>query len=174
MARLLVLVAALAYANALQLAPFSSPRVVTARRCFSPLLAAVDLKAVKELRALLPEADLKMCKAALEAADGDLEAAKSAIEAEHGAGWAAAAEAKAAEINEGLKAVQALKDEKAQKKFEKEQAKDAAPEPAPAPEPVAVVEEEAPAAPAVATVSVDTRGMNKKDAKRAKARARSA
>ena len=56
----------------------------------APTLKPAEMAArVKELRALLPKADLKACKMALEAVGFDLEAAKAALEAEKAEEWAA-------------------------------------------------------------------------------------
>ena len=89
------------------------------RRCNVPVLELkpADLaKGVKELRGLLPKADLKACKEAVVAADGDVAAAKAAMEAQFGAEWEASDAKAAAEIAEGLAKVQEMQDAKAQKK----------------------------------------------------------
>ena len=116
--------------------------------------AALDAKslakAVKELRGKLPRADMKTCKAALEASGGDIDAAMAAIEADMSEKWAAEDEAKAVALKEGTAKLMEMRDAKAQKKFAEEEAKVAAapepaPEPAPAPAPEPVAEAAAPA-----------------------------
>ena len=116
-----------------------------------PLKPAEIAAKVKELRAMLPKADLKECKQALEAAGFDLEAAKAAVLEAKSAEWDAEEAAKQAAIQEGLAKVQAIKDEKAAKTFEKEEAakaaedaKAVADESEPEPEPEPVVAEAAP------------------------------
>merc|ERR1719201_1195995 len=100
----------------------------------APALSAGELMArVKELRAELPRASMKECKAAVEAAGGDLAAAKVALEAEKADAWAAEDAAKAENLAEGTKKLMEMRDAKAQKKFAEEEAKAAA---APEPEPV--------------------------------------
>merc|ERR1719163_1873675 len=82
-----------------------------------------------------------MCKAAIEAANGDVEAAKATLLAEKGAEWEAEEAAKAAALQEATAKSMALKEEPAPEPV----AEEAAPEPVAeeaAPEPVA--EEAAP------------------------------
>jgi len=120
-----------------------TPEEEVAMATTEPAVAAVELKpaaiaaCVKELRLLLPRADLKACKAAVMAAAGDVEAARAALLEELGAEWEARDASEAAALAEGLAASQALKQAKALKKFEKEEAKKVAAEPEPEPAPVA-------------------------------------
>ena len=111
----------------------------------APAMSPKELMAaLKDLRAELPRADLKECKAAIEASNGDVESAKAALLAEKGAEWEAAEAAQKASIKEGTAAAMDLRDAKAQKKFEKEEAKKAAePVAEAAEEPAAVAEPEA-------------------------------
>jgi len=93
----------------------------------APALKPAEIAAcVKQLRMLLPRADLKVCKEAVVAAGGDVELAKAQLLADYEAEWEAQDAAEAAELAEGLAASQALKEAKALKKFEKEEAAKAA------------------------------------------------
>jgi len=140
-----------------------------AEEAAAPVLSASDLMALmKQLRAELPRADLKACKAALESTGGDLAAASAALTAEHGEAWAAAEAADAAEIQAGTVKAMGMRDAKAQKKFAAEEAASVeaaaeAPEPEPAvAEEVAVAEEEEAeeaVAPAVASAEEEMVGV---------------